>query len=74
MDHYQYLQAAPEANYPPALAAHRQPPLMNPSLKSKRGGNNPLIAPKAAEMFLPSLLDRSAKNQSELSLLKLPEI
>ena len=44
-----------------------------PKLKTKRGNNHgPLIAAKAAEMF-PSL-DRSAKNQSELSLLKLPEI
>jgi hypothetical protein len=39
--------------------------------KSKRGG--PLIASKNPELFPPSL-ERSAKNQSELSLLKLPEI
>ena len=45
-----------------------------PKLKTKRSNNHhaPLIAAKAADMF-PSL-DRSAKNQSELSLLKLPEI
>jgi hypothetical protein len=47
----------------------RQPPI-----KTKRSvvGAGPLIAAKQAEMF-PSL-ERSAKNQSELSLLKLPDI
>ncbi len=45
-----------------------------PQIKTKRSvvGAGPLIVAKAAEMF-PSL-DRSAKNQSELSLLKLPDI
>jgi hypothetical protein len=48
----------------------RIPPNNGNGGKSRRGG--PLIAGKASEMF-PSL-ERSVKNQSELSLLKLPEI